>query len=295
MGEIPVPDFAAEMADLVMRLEGVQWALCMGVYKGTLILSLRTNREGGGAGDMIQRIVRGLGKAGGHGLMAGGKVVQIPTDRTSRLNLVDSIRRDTGIADLPFIYVQISRCCVENHDTATGWEVIRDKQRRVANMRKNLFVLPAIDLPLDDLIHIGTAGQQRLGRRMAEVALDKVYGLPGHATTIDCDSYEILPALDPLHNKMRVRFTGVNGRLQAKGRPSGFEFKPEDPNRDGPVVFKVDLDPKDPSSAIVWYSKEITSPVKLYYGLGINPYCNIVDSKDMAIPAFGPITIEPKR
>lgn len=210
------------------------------------------------------------------------------------LNLVDSIRRDTGIPDLPFIYVQVSRYCLENHDTEIGWETIRDKQRRVAAMRKNLWVVPAIDLPLDDQIHIGAPGQERLGKRMAEVALTYVYNITRHGTPIDFQSYEILPALDPLHNRMRVKFTGVSGSLQAKGRPAGFEFRPEDPNRNGPMVFKVEFDPDDPSSVIVWYSKPINRPVTFYYGPGMNPYVNITDSRDMAIPAFGPITIEPQ-
>jgi nanoRNase/pAp phosphatase (c-di-AMP/oligoRNAs hydrolase) len=92
IGSIPNPDFVAEMADMVMRLEGVEWALCMGNYNGTLILSLRTNRERGGAGQMIQRLLLGLGQAGGHGQMAGGKVTNLPSDRTARQNLVNSIR-----------------------------------------------------------------------------------------------------------------------------------------------------------------------------------------------------------
>jgi nanoRNase/pAp phosphatase (c-di-AMP/oligoRNAs hydrolase) len=99
IGKISNPDLVAEMADLVMRLEGVTWALCMGVYKTTLILSLRTNQESGGAGQMIQRLVRGLGQAGGHGMMAGGKVAQCPKDRTSRLNLV-AILRDRFLNEL---------------------------------------------------------------------------------------------------------------------------------------------------------------------------------------------------
>lgn len=105
IGEIPNPDFVAEMADMVMRLEGVDWALCMGVYGETLILSLRTNREAGGAGQMIQKLVRGLGQAGGHGLMAGGKVTSVPADRTARHQLVNGIRdrflNELGVQDEP--------------------------------------------------------------------------------------------------------------------------------------------------------------------------------------------------
>jgi nanoRNase/pAp phosphatase (c-di-AMP/oligoRNAs hydrolase) len=92
IGRISSPDFVAEMADLVMRLEGIEWTLCVGAYNSDLTLSLRTSRPGGGAGRMIQDIVRGLGKAGGHGMMAGGKIEDAPDERTARLKLVDSIR-----------------------------------------------------------------------------------------------------------------------------------------------------------------------------------------------------------
>lgn len=92
LGKISNPDFVAEMADFLMRLEGVEWALCIGAYERDLILSLRTSRKGGGAGQMIQRVVRGLGKAGGHGMMAGGKIVQCPEDSEARVKLVNSLR-----------------------------------------------------------------------------------------------------------------------------------------------------------------------------------------------------------
>lgn len=249
-------------------------------------------------GNMIERIKMVGGKIKGvlwyQGESETGSQAAINRFQEAFLNLVDSIRRDTGIPDLPFIYVQISRTCLENHDTEAGWEMIRDKQRRVAAMRRNLWVVSAVDLPLDDLIHISALGQERLGKRMAEVALTHVYNITGHGTPMDFESYEILPALDDLHNRMRVKFSGVTGALQANGRPTGFEFRPEDPKRNGPMVFKVEFDPNDPSSVIVWYTSPIRTPVKLYYGLGLNPYVNITDSRDMAIPAFGPITIQPK-
>ncbi len=105
IGAISNPDLVAEMADMLMRLEGVVWSLCMGDLRGTLILSLRTNHEGGGAGQMIQRLVRGLGQAGGHGLMAGGKVPNLPPDRSARHNLIYSIRErflnELGLQDEP--------------------------------------------------------------------------------------------------------------------------------------------------------------------------------------------------
>jgi len=37
------------------------------------------------------------------------------------------------------------------------------------------------------------------------------------------------------------------------------------------MVFKMDFDPKDPASVIVWYSKPIAKPVRLFYGAGLDP------------------------
>lgn len=99
IGSISNPDFVAEMADQLMRLEGVVWTLCLGAHGSDFILSLRTSRKGGGAGQMIQRIVRGLGQAGGHGMMAGGRVRQVPDDNKSRLHMV-SIMRERFLTEL---------------------------------------------------------------------------------------------------------------------------------------------------------------------------------------------------
>ena len=30
---------------------------------------------------------------------------------------------------------------------------------------------------------------------------------------------------------------------------------------------------------------------ELWYGWGLDPYCNVTDAQDAAVPAFGPITV----
>ncbi|MBI2945504.1 MAG: bifunctional oligoribonuclease/PAP phosphatase NrnA [Candidatus Wallbacteria bacterium] len=74
LGEIAVPDMVAEFADLLMRLEHVAWAFCFGLFHGDLYLSLRTSDRAAEAGEIIQEIVGSEGKAGGHGMIAGGKI-----------------------------------------------------------------------------------------------------------------------------------------------------------------------------------------------------------------------------
>jgi nanoRNase/pAp phosphatase (c-di-AMP/oligoRNAs hydrolase) len=73
LGNMEQPDFAAEMADILIRLEGVHAALCFGEHRETLHISLRTSIELD-AGLIIQKVILPPGKAGGHGNMAGGQV-----------------------------------------------------------------------------------------------------------------------------------------------------------------------------------------------------------------------------
>lgn len=73
LGQIEQPDFAAEMADILIRLQGARAALCMGQYGDTLHISLRTGTHDQDAGHIIQQVVTAPGSAGGHGTMAGGQ------------------------------------------------------------------------------------------------------------------------------------------------------------------------------------------------------------------------------
>ncbi len=72
--ELSYPDLAAEIADVLLRLEKAQWVICTGVYQGALILSVRTRSGEHTAEELVQAIVLGEGSAGGHGTIAGGQI-----------------------------------------------------------------------------------------------------------------------------------------------------------------------------------------------------------------------------
>jgi nanoRNase/pAp phosphatase (c-di-AMP/oligoRNAs hydrolase) len=72
--KIIFPEVVSEMADFLLRLEEIETVLCMGHYNTEIILSIRTIRHDINAGEIINRLVTGMGKAGGHGMMAGGKI-----------------------------------------------------------------------------------------------------------------------------------------------------------------------------------------------------------------------------
>lgn len=71
------PDIVAEIADFLLRLEGIDWACSMGRHDEQLVASLRTSQPDAHAGRIIRAVVAGHGTAGGHGMSAGG---QVPLD-----------------------------------------------------------------------------------------------------------------------------------------------------------------------------------------------------------------------
>lgn len=73
-GIVTDPDFVPEMADLAVRHEGVDWSLAHGVYRDRIYVSIRTNVDEAKAGEIMQDILTGFGRGGGHGMRAGGNV-----------------------------------------------------------------------------------------------------------------------------------------------------------------------------------------------------------------------------
>jgi nanoRNase/pAp phosphatase (c-di-AMP/oligoRNAs hydrolase) len=99
VGKMTYPDLAAEIADLLLRLEGVRWVLSMGVYKDNLILAARSRSGRSGSGRLVRTIVDGHGTAGGHGTMAGG---QLPLEGQTPEGLAaDLTRRALAHLKLP--------------------------------------------------------------------------------------------------------------------------------------------------------------------------------------------------
>ncbi len=74
MGPVHYPDLPAEMADLLLRLEEAEWAICLGLYGDDLMFSVRLHRGLRGAGQLAQVIAGSDGTAGGHGTIAGGQI-----------------------------------------------------------------------------------------------------------------------------------------------------------------------------------------------------------------------------
>ena len=86
LDDVPYPDAVAEVADLLLRLDEAQWAVCFAFYEGFLYVSLRTRAPDATAGLLLASLLPS-GMAGGHGMAAGGKV------KTSRRLWKENARR----------------------------------------------------------------------------------------------------------------------------------------------------------------------------------------------------------
>jgi len=101
---ISFPEVVAEIADFLVRLEGIETALCMGHYNDVVILSLRTTNCFHNAGEILKKIVDGRGTAGGHGMMAGGKLSNVPSSHAALKEiesfLTERLLRELSIKDV---------------------------------------------------------------------------------------------------------------------------------------------------------------------------------------------------
>jgi len=80
IGNVRRPDIVAELADLLIRMQGIQYAVAMAVHNEMLILSVRTRNASQSAGQLVRRAVGERGTAGGHGTMAAGRIPLVGRD-----------------------------------------------------------------------------------------------------------------------------------------------------------------------------------------------------------------------
>jgi sialate O-acetylesterase len=249
-------------------------------------------------GAMLQRIEKAGGRLRGILWYQGeSDAVTMDLGRTYAQRLdawIAAVRHDTGMPDLPFIAVQIGRV-VEPADRVglwPGWDLVREGLRTLPERVAHTTVTSVIDLPLTDLIHVNTSSLIRLGRRLARLALaDKQLG-PHVVQMTRCTS----PG--GLRNAIRVRFTGVVGGWSRTDNIRGFEVRIPDSAYRAPLYGVNAWADRSANAAgndiIVLLNREMGAgdEVKLGYGLGVNPACDLADADDTPLCAFMPQPVE---
>lgn len=68
------PEIVGEVADKLIRCEGIRRVLCGAAVHGDIVLSVRTRPDGEDAAALVRSTVAGIGFGGGHRHRAGGKI-----------------------------------------------------------------------------------------------------------------------------------------------------------------------------------------------------------------------------
>jgi len=217
---------------------------------------------------------------------------ELPHYTERMIKLVAATRSDLRQPTLPWIVVQIARVFGANPPAA--WNSIQEQQRRLPEKIANLETVAAIDLPLDDAIHIGAAGFPRLGARMARMADRLVYGnksekRPPQLVSISPPSHPKKPG-GPVVPVIDVKFDQVIDSLKSNDEPQGFALL----NAEGkavPAIFRTTFHGNTVRLHLASMSVVTMDKVALSYGHGIAPRCNITDSRDFSLPVFGPVLL----
>jgi sialate O-acetylesterase len=235
-------------------------------------------------GSMVRRVVA----AGGH--VRGVLWYQGESDANPKAEplfhekfegFVKALRADLNQPELPFYYVQIGRH-IDGSNVAE-WNRIQLDQLRAEAEIPHAGMVSAVDLQLDDTIHVGTGDLKRLGHRLADLVSIDLFPRLKNYGELKRGPRPVVAALDG--GVVKVGFAGVNGRLQSDGRISGFSIH-DSKGAPLPVIYKTRVDPAEASTVLLYVQGKLPPDAMLWYGFGKDPYCNVRDAADMAVPVF---------
>lgn len=207
------------------------------------------------------------------------------------IDFVAAVRRDLRQPTLPWIMVQIGPVC--GGWGGPRWNDIQEQQRLLPERIRNLDTISAIDLELDDNIHIAAVSFPTLGARLARAASRLVHGVRGEEPMPRLR--EIVPPnpKDAPHH-IDVVFAHVGGGgLRSTGPARGFVVLDAE-GAPVPCIHKTTL---HGDTARLHFHGGTTLPAgaQLCHGHGRAPVCTITDGRGCALPVFGPQPIEGRK
>jgi hypothetical protein len=209
-----------------------------------------------------------------------------PEYTTRMKKLVEASRRDLKLPRLPWFIVQLARHFTDPAGPR-GWNSVQEQQRLLPSKIKFLETVPAIDLPCDDGIHVGSAGFPRLALRLASAADRIVHGNKHEQRPPQLRGIREV-GKSPDDYSIEVSYDNVPGGLQSHDEPSGFMFtSPEGTPRN--LIYNISL---HGDTAKLHIGMKPRGGVQLWYGQGYSPRCNITDGRGFALPVFGPVDID---
>jgi sialate O-acetylesterase len=194
-------------------------------------------------------------------------------------------RANLGASELPVLTVQLNRVYQqlaqspgETDRTHRAWSAVREAQRQAAHTLANVAVVPALDLPLSDLIHTSATGNLLLADRLARAALGMVYG-----KSIDYKAPDALGAARSADGRsITVAFNNITSRIDTVDLTThGFVVE----DAAGAVPITGVTYPGNNTLEIA-LDRALSGPAVVHGAFGVNPPTAPVDM-DRVLPMLG--------
>lgn len=288
-------------AKTLVEATGVPIGLIPVAHGGTSMEQWSPSKKDEGGNSLYGSMLRQVKLAGGKvkGMLwyqgesdaLGGKADEYPK---AFADFIAAVREDFDQPHLPFYLVQIGR--VIGPPDPKGWNAVQEAQRLIPEKVPDTAVVSVVDLELDDGIHVGTQGLKRAGARLAHLALLELYSHARGLSPIALERVDRGP-----DNTLRIKFQGVNTAVQADGKTlyglwksshiPGFSIRKSD-GTEIPLIFEATTIGQPYDTLSLKLNGPIPKGAKLWHGYGLDPFCNLTDQHDMAVPVFGPIDLD---
>jgi len=181
--------------------------------------------------------------------------------------LIEDWRRQWGIGDFPFLFVQISNF---KSTPLEDWPTLRNEQAKTLELR-NTAMAVTIDIGNPDDVH--PTDKLNVGLRLARAARALSYG----------ESVEFSgPAFQqatPEGAAIRVWLGHAKGLAAKGGEPTGFEVAGAD-GKWHAATAKIE------GETIVAESSDVPLPLKVRYGWANSPQCNVFNGEGLPASPF---------
>jgi sialate O-acetylesterase len=181
--------------------------------------------------------------------------------------LIEDWRREWGVGDFPFLYVQISNF---KSTPAEDWALLRDQQLKTLELR-NTAMAVTIDIGNPDNVH--PTDKVDVGLRLARAARALSYG-----ETVEY-SGPLFRQATPEGAAMRVWFDHAEGLNAKGGTVTGLEVAGAD-GKFVPATATID------GVALLVSSPEVAAPSFVRYGWANSPDCNLFNGEGLPASPF---------
>lgn len=187
-------------------------------------------------------------------------------DRIMR-TLIEDWRREWGVGDFPFLYVQISNY---KSTSAEDWASLREQQRKTLGLR-NTAMAVTVDIGNPDDVH--PTDKVDVGHRLALAARVISYG-----ERVE-DSGPMFRQATPEGSSIRAWFDHADGVIAKGGEVTGFDVAGAD-GKFSPASAHVD------GTTVVASSPAVPQPVFVRYGWANSPQCNLFNGEGLPASPF---------